>query len=244
MNKIVLPTPEKLGKCAASHAAKLINQYIKKQNHARILLSTGASQLMTLYALISEDVDWSKVEMFHLDEYINLPQEHPASFVKYLKERFAEKINLAKAHYVDTTKDIDTLIKGLTNEIRRLPIDVGLIGIGENAHIAFNDPPADFGSKEAYITVSLAESCRKQQLGEGWFPTLDDVPKKAVTITVHQILQCRHIISAVPFSVKATAVRDTFNAPEITPDIPSTALRQHDDVTVYLDNESASLLEF
>jgi glucosamine-6-phosphate deaminase len=243
MKLIYSDTPEELGQRAAEQTAALLRQYIGQNGAARLLLSTGASQLTTLGALQKEDVDWKKVEIFHLDEYIDLPKAHPASFVKYLEERFISKVQPKAIHYVDTTRDIDELISDLTGKIRESPIDVGLIGIGENAHIAFNDPPADFESTDAYIIVTLAESCRRQQLGEGWFPTLDDVPMEAISITVKQILECRHIISAVPFKVKAQAIFDTLTAPEITPMIPATALRNHNDVTIYLDKDSASMLD-
>ena len=243
MKTIYSQTPEELGKKAAQHTAKLLRQYIEKNGCARLLLSTGASQLTTINALLEEPVDWEKVEMFHLDEYIDLPRDHPASFIKYLQERFVDKVPLGKVHFVDTSGDVNEMITRLTQEIRKSPIDVGLIGIGENAHIAFNDPPADFDSDEAFIIVTLAESCRRQQLGEGWFKTLEDVPAQAVTMTVRQILKCRHIISAVPFKVKAKAIYDTLTAPDITPMIPSTILRNHDDVTVYADKDSSSMLD-
>ena len=242
MNIIYSTTPEELGQKAARHVSKLLQQYIKSSDEARLLMSTGASQFTTIDALLKEDVDWEKVEIFHLDEYIDLPKTHPASFIKYLEERFISKIKPKAIHYVDTEGDINLLISNLTCEIRKSPIDVGLIGIGENAHIAFNDPPADFESDEAFIIVDLAESCRQQQLGEGWFNTIDDVPKTAITITVKEILKCRHIISAVPFKVKAQAIYDTLNTPDITPMVPSTALRNHNDVTIYVDNGSASML--
>jgi len=243
METIYSQTPEELGKKAAQHTAQLLRQYIAQNGSARLLLSTGASQLTTINALLEESVDWSKVEMFHLDEYIDLPQDHPASFIKYLQERFVDKVPLDKVHFVDTSGDVTAMIADLTQEIRKSPIDVALIGIGENAHIAFNDPPADFDSDEAFIVVTLAESCRRQQLGEGWFPTLEDVPTQAVTITARQILKSRHILSAVPYKVKAQAIYDTLMAPEITNMIPSTILRNHDDVTIYVDKDSASMLD-
>ena len=159
---------------------------------------------------MKEDVDWSKVEMFHLDEYVNLPQDHPASFVRYLKERFVEKTGGLKAvHFVDTSIGTDAIIEKLTGELKEAVVDVGLIGIGENAHVAFNDPPADFENQASYIVVQLDADCRKQQLGEGWFPTIDDVPRQAVSMTVSQILKCIHIISAVPYAVKASAIKKT-----------------------------------
>ena len=243
MKTICSKTPEELGKKAAAQAAALLRRYIEQNGVARLLLSTGASQFTTLSALLEEDVDWKKVEVFHLDEYIDLPQTHPASFVKYLEERFISKAKPKAMHYVDTTGDVKELISRLTIEINKSPIDVGLIGIGENGHIAFNDPPADFDNENSYIIVNLAESCRQQQFGEGWFPTIEDVPSNAISITVKQILKCRHIISAVPFKVKAKAIHDTLTAPEITPFIPATALRNHDDVTLYIDEDSASMID-
>jgi glucosamine-6-phosphate deaminase len=236
-------TPEELGQNTAKYAASLLRRYLMQNGTARLLLSTGVSQFTTLSALVKEPLDWDKVEVFHLDEYIGLPRDHPASFVKYLRERFVDIVKPGKFHCVDTTGDVDELIAGLTREVRKSPIDVGLIGIGENAHIAFNDPPADFDSEQAFIVVELAESCRLQQLGENWFPTLGDVPGQSVTMTVRQILKCRHIISAVPFKVKAKAIHDTLTAPGITPMIPATALRKHDDVTIYVDEGSASMID-
>jgi len=243
MKVIYSNTPEELGQKAAAQASALLRQYIGQNGVARLMLSTGASQFTTLSALLKEQVDWKKVEVFHLDEYIGLPQSHPASFVKYLKERFADIAQPKVIHYVDTSADIDELIANLTAEITKSPIDVGIIGIGENAHIAFNDPPADFDNDNAFIIVKLAQSCRQQQFGEGWFPTLDDVPKTAITITVEQILKCKHIISAVPYKVKAQAIHDTLTSPEITPKIPSTVLRNHNDVTLYIDKDSASMIK-
>lgn len=242
MKIVILGSPQELGQQAAKHAEQLLNDAISKRGDARLLVSTGASQLLFFEAFIKADVDWSKVTMFHLDEYIGMPETHPASFIGYLKARFTSKVPLKKAHFIDGTKPPENVIREMSALIREAPVDVGLIGIGENAHIAFNDPPADFDTTEAYRIVSLDDACRHQQLREGWFPTLQDVPETAVSMTVHQILQCRHIICAVPYKVKAEAIRDTFGAPEITNLVPATALRQHPDVTVYLDPDSASLL--
>ena len=227
-----------LGKSAAKEAAIALRDCISKQGYARLALSTGASQFDTLAALVKEDVDWSKVEMFHLDEYVDLPITHPASFRLYLQTRFVDLLPtpLKAVHFVDGTKEG---IAQLTEDIRRLPIDVGLIGIGENSHIAFNDPPADFDTKEAYIVVDLDERCKKQQMGEGWFPTLDDVPKQAVSMTVHQILSCKKIISCVPHSVKAWAICQTLKQP-VSNTYPATILRTHPDWTLYIDMNSAA----
>ena len=228
---------EELGKSAAALTAEVIRKCIAEKGYARIALSTGASQFDTISSLVEENVDWSKVEMFHLDEYVNLPETHPASFRKYLKERFVDKVgNLKKAHFVDGTAEG---IKKLTEEIRKEPIDVGLIGIGENAHIAFNDPPANFETKEAYHIVDLNEACKKQQMGEGWFATLDDVPKKAVSMTAYQIMQCKKIISCVPYAVKADAIYNTLTEKETTNLVPATLLKEHDDFILYVDMDSA-----
>lgn len=229
---------EELGKSAAIYTAEVLRKCIAEKGYARIALSTGASQFDTISSLVEQDVDWSKVEMFHLDEYVGLDISHGASFRKYLKERFADKVgNLKKAHYVDGTEEG---IAKLTEEIRKEPIDIGLIGIGENAHIAFNDPPANFETKEAYHIVELNEACKKQQMGEGWFPTIDDVPKQAVSMTAYQIMQCKKIVSCVPYAVKADAIKKTLSAKETTNLIPATLLKEHEDFILYIDMDSAS----
>jgi len=227
-----------LGKSAALYTAQLIKNAIAEKGFARILLSTGASQFDTLASLVEQDIDWSCVEMFHLDEYVNLPESHPASFRKYLKEKFTAKVNLKAAYFVDGTEEN---IKYLSEKINEHPIDVGLIGIGENAHIAFNDPPADFDTEEPYIVVNLNDTCKKQQVGEGWFETVDDVPKQAVSMSVKQIMKCKKIVSCVPYKVKAEAVLNTLKT-ELTNTVPATMLKTHPDFTLYIDADSASLL--
>lgn len=228
-----------LGKSAAAHVAQVLRECIAEQGYARIVLSTGASQFDTLSALVEDkNIDWSKVEMFHLDEYVDLPITHVASFRKYLQERFVDKVApLAAVHFVDGTAES---IKKLTEEIREKPIDIGLIGIGENGHIAFNDPPADFDTKEAYIIVNLDERCKRQQMGEGWFDTINDVPKQAVSMTPYQIMQCKRIVSCVPHSVKADAVKKTVLTKKTTNLIPATLLKKHEDFILYLDENSAA----
>lgn len=238
----VLPTSQDLGEKAAAYAAEELNKAIEKQGFARLLVSTGASQFETLNSLKEQDVDWTKVEMFHLDEYIGLSESHIASFRKYLQERFVRFIPLKKAHFVNGEGDIDATIKALTEEIRKEPIDVALIGIGENSHIAFNDPPANFDTKEGYIVVDLDDKCKNQQVGEGWFDTIDDVPKQAISMSVYQIMQSKVIISCVPHAVKAQAVKDTLEN-DLTNMIPATMLKQHSNWSLYLDKESASLIE-
>ncbi len=230
---------EELGKSAAAHTANILKECIAKNGSARIVLSTGASQFDTLKALVKEPgIEWDKVEMFHLDEYVDLPINHGASFRKYLQERFVDQVGTLKAvHFVDGTKEC---IAKLTEEIRKAPIDIGLIGIGENAHIAFNDPPADFDTKEAYIIVNLNERCKQQQMGEGWFATIDDVPKQAVSMTTYQIMQCKRIVSCVPYAVKAEAVENTVKAKEVTNLVPATLLKTHPDFILYVDEDSAA----
>jgi len=242
MKKVIAQNAEELGKLASAHAADLINNEITEKGSCRLLLSTAASQIETLTNLQKKDIDWSKVEVFHLDEYIGLPETHGASFVKFLKDRFIAGISPPKATYfIDGMAPLDEAIAKISFEVLRLPVDVALVGIGENAHIAFNDPPADFKTKEAYRKVELDEACRRQQLGEGWFPTLDDVPKTAISMTVYRIMQSKVIISIVPHRQKAKAIFDTLNN-DPTPDIPATILKTHPDWTLYLDNNSASLL--
>ena len=228
-----------LGKSAAKQVAEDLKKIIADKGYARIALSTGASQFDTLDALTKEEgIKWDCVEMFHLDEYVNLPESHPASFRKYLKERFVNKVGTLKAvHFVDGT--VEGITK-LTEEITKEDIDIGLIGIGENGHIAFNDPPADFDTKEAYIVVNLNETCKKQQMGEGWFATMDDVPRQAVSMTAHQIMKCRKIVSCVPYAVKADAIEKTLHSKEVTNMIPATLLKTHPDFLLYIDAESAS----
>ena len=228
-------TPEQLGQSAARHAAYLLNQAIAERGEARLLLSTGASQFEALRALVKENVQWDKVTMFHLDEYVGLPETHIASFRKYLKERFISLVPLKAAWLVDGTREG---IARITEELRKAPIDVGLIGIGENSHIAFNDPPADLETKESYIIVDLDERCKQQQCGEGWFASVDEVPKQAVSMTVYQILQCRTILSIVPHAVKAEAVYKALYAPQDAW-TPASQLRTHPDWTLYLDRDSA-----
>lgn len=237
MKIIVSDTPRELGQAAARLAAEYLNELIDKNGYARIVVSTGASQFETFEALIASVIDWSKVEMFHLDEYAGLPESHPASFRKYLKERFVSKVHLLAANFVDGSAEG---IIEISKKLLEKPVNLGFIGIGENGHIAFNDPPADFETKDPYIMVSLNATCKKQQVGEGWFATVEDVPKQAVSMSVFQIMQCKKIISCVPHAVKAKAVADTINS-DPTNLIPATILKTHPDWTLLLDKNSAAL---
>lgn len=228
---------DELGMRAAEKIASLIEESINKKGKARIILSTGMSQFETLSHLITYDLPWDKVEMFHLDEYVGLDESHPASFRKYLKERFVSKVNLKAAYFVE---GVDA-IPSLTRELRKEEIDVGVIGIGENGHIAFNDPPADFTTGEAYKVVTLDRRCREQQVGEGWFRTIDEVPAEAITMCVKEIMKSKHIVSAVPHEVKAEAIYNTITG-RISQDVPATILKTHPDWNLFIDKDSASKL--
>lgn len=239
MNISILNNADELGHAAAEQAAVIINEAIACNGKARIVLSTGESQNTTLKSLLNKEIEWSKVEFFHLDEYIGLPITHPASFRKYLQERFIDFIEPGPVHFVNVEGDLQANIAKLTEEIRKEPIDLAFIGIGENAHIAFNDPPANFQTEEAYIVVDLDEACKRQQVGEGFFATIDDVPKQAVSMTVHQIMQSKAIISSVPDKRKANAVQQAVEL-ELTNTVPATMLKKHPSFYLYLDQASAS----
>ncbi|WP_422479183.1 6-phosphogluconolactonase [Pleomorphochaeta sp. DL1XJH-081] len=231
-----------MGEFAAELGAQAIIEAINKQGSARIILATGASQFEMIKHLVTLEIPWSKVEMYHLDEYCALPMTHIASFRKYLKERFVDIVHPAIVHYVDGEGNVDQHITKLTESIRERPIDVAFVGIGENAHIAFNDPPANFTTLESYIVVNLTDDCKQQQVSEGWFATKDDVPAQAISMTVHQMLNARKIICTVPGSRKAKAIEQTVMAEEISPMVPATMLWNHPDCAMVLDADSASLL--
>ena len=241
MNISISINAVELGKKAAEYVAEKLNKTIAVNNEARMLVSTGSSQFETFQALLKENIPWPKVEVFHLDEYIGLPVTHPASFRKYLYERFINLVPVKKFHSVDVEGDISLRIKELTKEIRKKQIDIGLIGIGVNGHIAFNDPPADFDTRESYIIVSLDNQCKMQQVNEGWFKTINDVPREALSMSVWQIMQCNTIISCVPHQVKAKAVYNTLTN-KLNNLVPATMLKQHREFNLFLDYNSASKL--
>ena len=243
MKLYVDPTAEAMGIRAANEIARRILESVHARGGCRILLSTGASQFPMFDALTKMDLPWDKVTMFHLDEYVGLPMSHPASFRKYLTERFIDKVHPGEVHLVSGEGDVQANIAELTAALREAPIDIGVIGIGENGHIAFNDPPANVETREAYIVVNLDERCRMQQVGEGWFSGLSDVPGQAISMTVWQILQCRCIISVVPDERKAEAVQKTLEAPECTALVPATFLSTHNDWMLFLDAGSASRID-
>jgi len=231
-----------LGWAAAEQAASAIRSASLANGKARIIAATGASQFEFLDALTSlPDIDWQRVVMFHLDEYIGLPDFHPASFSKYLQERLIGKVGIEETYLLNGKEDPASVISRVGKFLRAAPIDIAFVGIGENGHLAFNDPPADFETEEPYLVVNLDEACRRQQLGEGWFPTLSDVPRQAISMSVKQILKAKEIICIVPDARKAEAVKACFEG-EISPLVPASILRTHPNTTVYLDTYSAALL--
>ncbi len=239
----VHPDSSALAEAAAADAAKRIRDAIAARGRARIIAATGASQFAFLERLVREPgIDWSKVEMFHLDEYVGLPADHPASFRKYLLERLIRPAGISKHHLLDGQRDPRDVCRDTGKALNEAPIDVAFVGIGENGHLAFNDPPADFETDAPYIVVKLDERCREQQVGEGWFAGVADVPETAISMSVRQILRARAIVCVVPDARKAEAVRATLEGP-IDPMTPASILRTHPDVAIYLDEQSASLLE-
>ncbi len=239
----IAPDPQELGISAGKQAAALIKKTIKEKGFANIILATGTSQFETIQQLISDpDIAWEHVQMFHLDEYIGLPITHKASFRNYLNERFVYLVpTLKMAHLIHGEIDPAFECNRLGELIRQHPIDVALVGIGENGHLAFNDPPADFETEHPYIVVELDEACRAQQMGEGWFDTLEQVPKKAISMSIQQIMKSAHIICSVPDERKAKAVHDCLSS-AISPLFPASILQSHPNCEIFLDAASAKLL--
>jgi glucosamine-6-phosphate deaminase len=232
-----------LGCAAAEQAAAAIRRAIADRGAARIIAATAASQLEFLDALTkAAEIDWSKVEVFHLDEYIGLPITHPGSFRKMLTEQLVAKTGINKYHLLqgDAT-DVPAALREAGSQLASAPIDIAFLGIGENAHIAFNDPPADFNTEQPYIIVNLDEACRQQQVGEAWFADISQVPKQAISMSARQILKSKEILAVVPDRRKARAVKACVEG-EISPMAPASILRRHSNATIYLDTNSASLL--
>jgi glucosamine-6-phosphate deaminase len=244
MNVRVFPSKHELGRAAAADATMLLREAISRKGRAHAIAATGASQFEFLDALTaSPGVDWSKVVFFHLDEYVGLPASHPASFRRYLEERIVSRVHSGAFHFIaGDAADLDAERRRVNALIRDCPIDVAFVGIGENGHLAFNDPPADFETDEPYLVVSLDEACRRQQLGEGWFASLDEVPRRAISMSVPQILKSETILAMVPDARKANAVRDCLEG-DVSPLHPASALRNHTRTTLYLDHDSAALLK-
>jgi glucosamine-6-phosphate deaminase len=231
-----------LANAAAVRAATIIRDAITARGHARIIAATGASQFEFLEVLTATTgINWKQVEMFHLDEYVGLPETHPASFCKYLRERLINKVGIGKYHLLSGTDDPETVMKMVGSELQKAPIDVAFVGVGENGHLAFNDPPADFDNQQPYAVVALDEPCRRQQLNEGWFASLEDVPRHAISMTISQILKAKEILCVVPDARKAQAVKNCFDA-KVSPMAPASVLQNHPNTTVYLDAASSSML--
>ena len=239
----IFRTKQQMCKAAAEEAAKILVDAIKEKGEATFIAATGVSQFEFLENLTSfSSIDWSKTSMFHLDEYIGLPETHPASFRRYLKERLINKVHPGNVYLIKgDTKNPELECERLDKIIKQTKIDVAFVGIGENGHLAFNDPPADFDTEKPYLVVNLNDACRKQQLGEGWFKCFNEVPKKAISISIHQIMKSKNIICTVPDKRKAKAVKNCLEK-EISPLCPASILRKHPQVYLYLDKNSASLI--
>ena len=245
MERFIYRTKLETGRAAAAQAAEVIKKVIGKKGEANIILATGTSQIEMLENLVPADgIDWQKVTMFHLDEYIGLPANHLASFRKYLKERFVDRLPGLKAvHFVNgDADDPEQECHRLGAIIAAHPIDAALVGIGENGHLAFNDPPADFRTEQPFIIVELDERCRGQQLGEGWFETLEQVPRRAISMSIRQIMKSKCIIVTVPEKRKAEAVKNALQGP-VTNMCPASILQRHKNCKIFMDKDAASLLK-
>ena len=231
-----------LGAMAAEQAAASLRRAIQERGRARIIAATGAAQFEFLQVLTGlPGIDWSKVEMFHLDEYVGIPESHPASFRRFLRERLIGKAGINKFHLLEGDDDPAEVIRVVGNALKAEAVDVAFVGIGENGHLAFNDPPADFETEEPYLLVKLDEVCRRQQMGEGWFRSISEVPERAISMSVRQILKAKEIICIVPDARKANAVKACLEG-EISPLAPASILRTHPNTTLYLDQDSSALL--
>ena len=233
-----------MAKAAAENAARILRDAIQKKGRVAFIAATGASQFNFLKHLVAAPgIAWGRTTMFHLDEYIGFSAEHPASFRRYLRERLTSKVPIGTIHFIEgDAADLQGEVARLNRLLGETQIDVAFVGVGENGHLAFNDPPADFSTEAPYIIVSLDEACRRQQMGEGWFKTLDEVPRQAISMSVRQIMKSAHIICTVPEKRKAQAVKSCLEG-EVGPMFPASILRTHPSCYLYLDKESGSLLK-
>ena len=244
MNVEIFASKQILGRAAADEAAVIIRQAIAERGQAHLIAATGASQFEFLEALVQQpDIDWARTVFFHLDEYVGISATHPASFRRYLQERIVDRVRPGAFHFVqgDNPDPAAECIR-IGELISRQTIDAAFVGIGENGHLAFNDPPADFETEEPYLVVELDDECRRQQVGEGWFDTVNDVPRQAISMSVQQILKARSVLCVAPDRRKAQAVRDCLEL-EVSPLRPASILQQHPRTTIYLDLDSAALLK-
>jgi glucosamine-6-phosphate deaminase len=231
-----------MSRAAARRAARALRDAIGARGEARIIAATGASQIDFLEALTATPgIEWTQVEMFHLDEYVGLPIDHPASFRRYLLDRLIKKTGIVRYHLLDGEADAPRVADRVGRELGDVPVDAAFVGIGENGHLAFNDPPADFATEQPYLIVTLNDACRRQQVGEGWFASVAEVPAQAISMSVRQILKSREIVCVVPDARKAQAVKACVEG-EVSPMAPASILRTHGNTTLYLDRDSAALL--
>lgn len=243
MQIFVFPTKMEMAQAAAARAAELLVDAIARQGQASFVAATGASQFEFLGGLTSTSgIDWSRTTMFHLDEYVGLPETHSASFRRYLKERLIDRVHPGVVHLIrGDAPDVQAECRRLNRLIADHDIDVAFVGIGENGHLAFNDPPADFEVEDPYIVVELDDDCRRQQMGEGWFASLDEMPRRAISMSIKQIMRSQAIVCTVPDGRKARAVYQCFTG-EVSPFSPASILRQHARADIFLDADAASLL--
>ncbi len=243
MEVLTFATKAEMAQAAASHATRALRDAIARNGQARVIAATGASQFEFLEALMaSSQIAWSKVVFFHLDEYVALPETHPASFRRYLKERIVARVAPAAFHFIaGDAQDPSAEARRIGALLAEQPVDVAFVGIGENGHLAFNDPPADFETGEPYLVVHLDDACRRQQLGEGWFEHFEDVPERAISMSIRQLMKAQEILCIVPDERKAEAVRDCLELP-VSPLHPASMLQRHPRTTIYLDRPSASKL--
>jgi len=229
-----------MARAAATKAADALRNAIAERGRAVVVFAAASSQMQFLDFLLDEpDVEWDKTVLFQLDEYIGVDASHPASFRKFLDERVILRVRPGTVHLIrgeeaESQQECDRL-----NElIGGYDVDLALVGIGENGHLAFNDPPADFEEEAAYAIVDLDETCRAQQANEGWFDSVADVPKIAISMTIKQIMRARVIVCTVPDARKEKAVRECLTG-DVSPMLPASMLQQHGDVYIYLDAPSA-----
>ena len=241
ISPVILPSVEEMGKASADYGAYILKELLLKKERVNLVVATGASQFSVLSNLISQpDIDWSRVLGFHLDEYVGMSGDHPASFCRYLRERFVEQVPLASFEYIrGDFLNPDNECSRLADVIDGLPLDLAFVGIGENGHLAFNDPPADFNSDNSYLVVELDETCRRQQMGEGWFESLEKVPTHAISMSIRQIMKIENIVCSVPDLRKAEAVKLALQGP-VTQNLPASILQQHQKVKVFLEQKAAS----
>lgn len=238
----VIASVAELNRTAAAHAAETLRRALSSRGHARLIAATGSSQLGFLDELVAAGgIDWPRVELFHLDEYVGLPPAHPGSFSRFITDRIVARTGITRCHLLDGSADPQTVMTEVAHELERAPVDVAFTGIGENGHLAFNEPPADFHTDQAFRLVELDEMSRRQQVGEGWFASLDDVPTHAMTMTIRQILKAGEIICLAHGTRKARAVAACFSGPP-APMAPASALATHANATIYLDTSAAALL--